>query len=124
VISRTADATMRLWDTLNVRPLGRPMNCHALGTLPVAVSLTPDGQRIASVDWDPTRRLWPKPVQWMWPTPVCAKLSQNVSHQQWRNWVAADVGHSQICRFHPTTGINRDASLKRVTRGENESQNE
>ncbi|MBV9089785.1 MAG: TIR domain-containing protein [Mycobacteriaceae bacterium] len=108
VISRSADTTMRLWDATGVRPLGGPMNGHALGTLPIAVSFAPDGQSITSVDSDPTRRLWPKPAQWMWPSLVCSKLSQNMSHKQWRDWVAPDVGYIEVCPGLPIPPDNRN----------------
>jgi WD40 repeat protein len=97
IISRSLDTTTRLWDATSVRPLGGPMNGHALGTLPIAVSFTPDGQTITDFDSDPTRRLWPKPAQSLWPSLVCAKLSQNMSHEQWRDWVAPDIGYSEVC---------------------------
>ena len=54
-------------------------------------------ETITDVDSDPTRRLWPKPAQSLWPSLVCAKLSQNMSHEQWRDWVAPDIGYSEVC---------------------------
>jgi WD40 repeat protein len=107
IISRSLDTTMRLWDATSVRPLGGPMNGHALGALPIAVSFTPDGQTITDVDSDPTRRLWPKPAQSLWPSLVCAKLSQNMSHEQWRDWVAPDIGYGEVCPGLPIPPDNR-----------------
>lgn len=97
VISRSADTTMRLWDAISIRPLGGPMNGHALGALPIAVTFTPDGQGITSIDADAARRLWPKPALDAWPSLVCAKLSQNMSHQQWQDWVSPDIAYTEVC---------------------------
>ncbi|MCW2653838.1 MAG: repeat-containing protein [Mycobacterium sp.] len=88
---------MRLWDAISIRPLGGPMNGHPPGALPIAVTFTPDGQGITSIDADPTRRLWPKPALDTWPRLLCAKLSQNISHQQWRDWVSPDIAYTEVC---------------------------
>ncbi len=97
LMSRSRDTTMRLWDATTVRSLGGPMNGHALGALPIAVSFTPDGQTITDIDSDPTRRLWPKPAESLWPSLVCAKLSQNMSHEQWRDWVSPAIAYTEVC---------------------------
>ena len=53
------------------------------------VAFSPDGTRIVSGSADKTLRVWPT-----YPDPasaMCAELTQNMSHKQWRDWVSADI---------------------------------
>jgi WD40 repeat protein len=97
VLSRSADHTERLWDAIAVRPLGEPMNSHAMDRSPTGVVFSPDGQSIVSTGADSSRRLWPPPALSAWPRLVCAKLAQNMSHQQWRDWVSPDIPYTTVC---------------------------
>jgi WD40 repeat protein len=106
VLSRSADHTERLWDARAVRPLGAPMNSHAMHNSPIDVVFSPDGQSIVSTSADSSRRLWPPPASSAWPSLVCAKLSQNMSHQQWRDWVSPDIGYTELCSGLPVAPDN------------------
>jgi WD40 repeat protein len=87
------DGTVRLWDAETGQPVVGPMAGHEGPVYSVAFS--PDGRRIASGSDDSTVRLWPVPL-----TPsdtLCTKLSQNISHKQWREWVAPGIDYIKVC---------------------------
>ena len=48
---------------------------------------------------DDTVRLWPGHAD----DPVlCAKLTTNMSHQQWRDWVSPNIDYTTLCPNLPT----------------------
>jgi WD40 repeat protein len=95
IVSASDDRTVRLWDAATVRPIGEPMNSHP--NLMLDMTFSPDGQQLISTGIDPNRRLWPAPALTAWPNMVCTKLAQNMSYQQWHDWVSPDIGYSQLC---------------------------
>ena len=95
ILSRSDDHTIRLWDSTSATPIGPPMNAHNAYTLGVVFS--PDGQRLLATGQDANRRLFPPPALDAWGTLLCAKLTDNISHQQWQDWMSADVGYIELC---------------------------
>jgi hypothetical protein len=95
MVSRSEDHTLRLWDTATVAPVGTPMNAHSAYLL--GVEFSPDGQQLLSTGAAPDRRLFPPPAPTAWSDLLCAKLSANISQQQWHDWVASDIGYIQLC---------------------------
>jgi WD40 repeat protein len=95
IVSRSDDHTLRLWDAATVAPVGPPMNAHNAYTL--GVEFSADGQQLLSTGADPNRRLFPPPALTAWSNLLCAKLTQKMSQQQWREWVAQDIGYTELC---------------------------
>ena len=84
---------MRLWDIAAGQQIGPLLTGHA--GLVSSVAFSPDGTRIVSGSRDGTLRLWPGPP--LWPGLLCAKLTTNMSHRQWNNWVSPDIDYKEAC---------------------------
>jgi WD40 repeat protein len=87
------DNEVRLWNADTGQPLGAPLTGHTGWVTGLAFSR--DGHQLASASWDRTVRVWPGPAAW--PAILCDKLNANMSHQQWRDWVASDIEYIQLC---------------------------
>ena len=74
------------------QPLGQPLTGHTSFVFSVAFS--PDGKRIVSGSADNTLRLWPAYAD---ATMLCDKLTTNMSHKQWRDWVSPDIDYIKVC---------------------------
>ena len=93
IVSGSADKTVRLWNADTGQPIGDPLTGHT--DFVYSVAFSPDGQHIVSGSYDKTLRLWPA-----YPDPasaMCAKLTTNMSHKQWREWVAPDIDYIKGC---------------------------
>ena len=99
--SASYDMTVRVWDAGTGRPIGDPLLGHKGAVSSVAFS--PDGTRIVSGSDDHTLRLWPAVAS---PTDLCNKLTANMSHQQWRDWVSPHIHYIQVCPSLPVRADN------------------
>ena len=93
IASGSFDNTVRVWDADTGQPIGPPLTGHTDWVTGVAFS--PDGSRIVSASHDKTLRVWPGPTAW--PDMLCDKLTANMSHKQWRDWVSPDIDYIEVC---------------------------
>ena len=91
--------TLRLWDAKSGQAIGAPFEGHKGDVLSAAFS--PDGSRLASGGGDGTLRFWPAPASW--PSILCAKLTRNVSREEWKAWISPDIAYRVQCPDLPTT---------------------
>jgi WD40 repeat protein len=95
--SGSADHTVQLWnltDQAHPRHLGEPLTGHTDTVESVAFS--PDGHTLASGTADQTVRLWPTPLDATVAT-LCSKLTSNISHQEWHDWISPTIGYITLC---------------------------
>ena len=76
----------------------------------MSVAFSPDGTRLLSGSRDKKLRLWPAPKAW--PNILCAKLSRNMSRQEWREQVSPDIEYQEQC---PGLPIPPDAPEQQPT---------
>lgn len=87
---------MRLWNPNTGQPIGHALTGHTQSVRGVAFS--PDDQRTASGSLDRTVRVWPIITSLQL---LCDKLTANMTHKQWRDWVSPNVGYRIVCQGLP-----------------------
>jgi WD40 repeat protein len=93
VLSGSEDQTLRVWDVATRQPIGPPIKGHVNSV--VSLGLTADGRYVISSSNDGALRRWPVPATW--PEQLCAKLTRNVSTQEWRDWVSPEIPYVVQC---------------------------
>jgi WD40 repeat protein len=87
------DYSVRLWDAVSGRPIGRPLLGHRGDVQAVAFSR--DGKRVVSASLDGSTRVWE--VFGAWAEALCAKLPRNPTNSEWREWVSPDIAYACPC---------------------------
>jgi hypothetical protein len=92
------DKTVRVWDVQSRQPVGSPLTGHEQ---PISsVEFGDGGRTIISeeafpLDGHGVTRTWPGPAAWA--DALCAKLTANMTRQQWHDWIAPDIDYITVC---------------------------
>ena len=98
IVSGSLNGAVRVWDADRYEPIGAPLMGHKDYVPSVAISA--DDSRILSGSYDGNIQLWPTPKDLG--DRLCDKLSANMTHQQWNDWVSSTDGYVQACPALPT----------------------
>jgi WD40 repeat protein len=98
VVSASVEGAVRLWSVADdeLRPIGSPMSRHK-GMVPT-IDFSPDGARYLSGSTDTMLRMWPAAAS---PDDLCAKLSANMTTDQWDRWVSREIRYRKPCAKLP-----------------------
>ena len=94
VASGSTDGTIRLWDADHQTPRGPALKGHA--SMVLSLDFSPGGTTFVSGSFDRTLRVWPAPPA----SPaeaLCAKITHNMTHEQWNNIVPPDIDYITVC---------------------------
>ena len=93
IVSGSWDRSLRLWRADSGVPVGQALGGHTDAIQYVAFSS--NGEYVRSVSRSGALHLWAAPLRW--PGMLCAKLTHNMSHDQWKSWVSNDIEYGKQC---------------------------
>ncbi|WP_345344515.1 TIR domain-containing protein [Rhodococcus olei] len=108
IASGGSDNNLRIWDAESGDTVGPPLTGHH-GAV-TGVAFAPDGRSIVSGSADSTTRIWSVPEANA--EALCAKITENISREVWRDWAPEGAGFQQICDglpVPPDTSNDADA---------------
>lgn len=97
IVSGGYEGDVRLWNAASGRPIGGPLQGHA--GLVVGVATNSDHHLVVSAGDDGILRLWSTEAS---AGDLCAKLTTNMNHAQWNDWVSPDIDYMTTCPGLPT----------------------
>jgi WD40 repeat protein len=85
--------TIQLWDVGDQSKLGAPLTGHWNSVM--SLYFSSNGKRLLSASLDGELREWPI----LPPTPdlLCAKLTRNMTRDQWNEWVSPEIKYRTVC---------------------------
>jgi WD40 repeat protein len=91
------DGTIQLWDADDQSAMGAPFTGHT--TYVTSLEFSPDGTKLLSASGDHTIRAWPVPARSLEAArdALCAKLTHNMSRDQWNEWVSPQIDYIKAC---------------------------
>jgi len=90
---------LRLWNTQSGRSIGSLPLPAQEGPV-VEVTFTQEGS-LVGLSGTGSVILWPGPT--MWAELLCSKLTRNISHKQWQEWVSPQIAYQVQCPGLPVT---------------------
>ncbi|MFN8226748.1 MAG: TIR domain-containing protein [Mycobacterium sp.] len=90
---------VRLWDAGAGTAIGRPITGPRASVINSVFS--GDGTQMAIGTADNEVWVWPAVAS---PADLCAKLTENMSHEQWDEWVSPDIDYIEGCPGLPIAG--------------------
>jgi len=92
-IAVSSDEGLRLWNAHSGRSIGS-LPLPAREGLVFEVTFNQEGS-LVGLTGTSSVILWPGPT--MWADLLCSKLTRNISHQQWREWVSPEIDYQVQC---------------------------
>lgn len=93
IVTGGGDMLVRVWDAASGEPVSPPLK--GLDAYAASVMFNSDGSQIIAFSAVGTVKSWPAPSTWV--DVLRAKLSRNMSRQQWNEWVSSEIDYLKQC---------------------------
>ena len=92
LLASSGGGTVRLWNADTGEAVAAELSVYPGGIF--NVGFTSDGKRLVATGGHQELFHWPVAVT---AEMLCDKLTANMSHEQWREWVSPDIGYITLC---------------------------